>query len=399
MKDNNNEMWVFLSHSHEDYEKVRKVRDMLEGQHMRPLMFFLKCLNDHDEIDSLIKREIDCRTRFILCDSEKSRKSDWVKREIEYIKSKDRNFDIIDMTVNDDLILQQIEKIKKQTTIFISYNREEYNLTEQLYERLCKYDFDIKLDRYMFGGGEDFAKEIKLSIDKACEKGTVIALLRERVLTENSFVRNELGSALDNDLSRESHSILPFYLDNGLAEKVKKDSILYPLSNYCAIDLSLSRFDQRADIIVDEVLKTHYKPGTILFYANLFADKNQNSYDLEESLKLTNLYNHITRKKDSHLEKIINNQYIAMKQNKIVNLCKEKEQELLKKYFSNLVHEATIEKPETIGEYTKDLPLKIETEYREFLEGLWERHAPSELQGTPLVLEEQKLRQLMTVKE
>ena len=52
--------------------------------------------------------------------------------------------------------------------------------------------------------------------------------------------------------------------------------------------------------------------------------------------------------------------------------------------------------PENIGEYTKDLPLKIEAEYREFLEGIWELHAPSGLQGTPLVLEEQKLRQLMT---
>lgn len=76
--------------------------------------------------------------------------------------------------------------------------------------------------------------------------------------------------------------------------------------------------------------------------------------------------------------------------------CKEKEQELLEKYFGNLVHEAAIEMPETIGEYTKDLPLKIEAEYRAFLEGLWTQHAPSELQGTPLVLEEQKLRKLMT---
>lgn len=76
--------------------------------------------------------------------------------------------------------------------------------------------------------------------------------------------------------------------------------------------------------------------------------------------------------------------------------CKEKEQELLEKYFGNLLHEAAIEMPETIGEYTKDLPLKIEAEYRAFLEGLWELHAPSELLGTPLVLEEQKLRLLMT---
>lgn len=85
-----------------------------------------------------------------------------------------------------------------------------------------------------------------------------------------------------------------------------------------------------------------------------------------------------------------------MIQNEIVKLCIEKEQELLNKYFGNLVNEAAIEMPETIGEYTKDLPLKIEAEYRKFLEKVWEKHVPAELKGTPLVFEEQKLRKLMT---
>ena len=85
-----------------------------------------------------------------------------------------------------------------------------------------------------------------------------------------------------------------------------------------------------------------------------------------------------------------------MNPNEIAMLCKEKEQELLNKYFGNLVHEAAIKMPDNIGEYTKDLPLKIEAEYREFLERVWELYAPSELQGTPLVLEEQMLRKLMT---
>lgn len=30
----NNEIWVFLSHSNKDFEKVRRVRDMLENQHI-----------------------------------------------------------------------------------------------------------------------------------------------------------------------------------------------------------------------------------------------------------------------------------------------------------------------------------------------------------------------------
>lgn len=80
----------------------------------------------------------------------------------------------------------------------------------------------------------------------------------------------------------------------------------------------------------------------------------------------------------------------------IEKLCKSKERELMEEYFGNLVKEAAHERPETIGEYTKDLPLKIEAEYRVFLEGLWKEYAPEELKGMPLVLEEQKLRKLMT---
>ena len=85
-----------------------------------------------------------------------------------------------------------------------------------------------------------------------------------------------------------------------------------------------------------------------------------------------------------------------MTNEQITKLCKEKEQELLNKYFGNLVKEAAIEKPETIGEYTKDLPLKIEAEYRVFLEDLWKEVAPEDLKNTSLVLEEQKLRKLLT---
>jgi len=85
-----------------------------------------------------------------------------------------------------------------------------------------------------------------------------------------------------------------------------------------------------------------------------------------------------------------------MTNEQITKLCKEKEQELLNKYFGNLVKEAAIEKPETIGEYTKELPLKIEAGYRVFLEDLWKEVAPEDLKDTSLVLEEQKLRKLMT---
>jgi len=82
-----------------------------------------------------------------------------------------------------------------------------------------------------------------------------------------------------------------------------------------------------------------------------------------------------------------------MTKGQIEESCKEKEQEILKKYFGKLVKEAAIKRPEKIEHYTPDLPLKIEAEYRAFLEKLWNKVTPK---GTPLVLDEQKLRKLMT---
>lgn len=85
-----------------------------------------------------------------------------------------------------------------------------------------------------------------------------------------------------------------------------------------------------------------------------------------------------------------------MTNEQVIAICKEKERELLNKYFGRLIEEAAHERPEDIGEYTKDLPLKIEADYRAFLEGVWEEAAPETLKGSPLILEEQKLRKLLT---
>lgn len=76
----------------------------------------------------------------------------------------------------------------------------------------------------------------------------------------------------------------------------------------------------------------------------------------------------------------------------IAKLCKEKELDLLDKYFGNLDKEAIIERSETIGEYEKELPLKIEAEFKEYLLGIWKEINPDK----ECVFEEQKLRKLMT---
>ena len=80
----------------------------------------------------------------------------------------------------------------------------------------------------------------------------------------------------------------------------------------------------------------------------------------------------------------------------IESRCKRKEQELLNKYFGNLVKEAAIEKPETIGDYTKDLPLKIEDEYFQYLKELWDEINPDKSKTLESILDKRHISKLMT---
>ena len=76
--------------------------------------------------------------------------------------------------------------------------------------------------------------------------------------------------------------------------------------------------------------------------------------------------------------------------------CKAKEQELLSKYFGNLIHEAAIERPETIGNYTKDLPLKIEEEYFQYLKRLWDEINHDKSKSLEGILDKRHISMLMT---
>lgn len=76
-------------------------------------------------------------------------------------------------------------------------------------------------------------------------------------------------------------------------------------------------------------------------------------------------------------------------ENEIEILCRDKERRLLDKYFNNEIQIHNVSK--TLSAYTLDLPIKIEAEFREYLEKLWKRYS-----DTPLVLEEQELRRLLT---
>ena len=117
--------WVFVSHSNKDFDKIVKVRNKLEALQYKPLLFFLKCLEDDKEIFELIKREIKARDRFILCDSQNSRASEWVQKEIEFIKSLNRPYEIINLEGTEEEIDESIEQFNIRSTVYI-WSTDEY---------------------------------------------------------------------------------------------------------------------------------------------------------------------------------------------------------------------------------------------------------------------------------
>lgn len=275
------EIWIFLSHSNKDYDKVRKVRNMLEEQELRPIMFFLKCLNDDDEIDGLIKREIDCRTRFILCNSENARKSKWVQREIEYIKSQQKPYAVIDLSKNEKDILDQLKEVRRRSKLFISYAREDHALASHIYNRLSKYDYDVFIDYKNLTGGEDYSLHIQNEIMSSAEKGYIIALLTENGL-KSKWVNHEIHLACEYDKTHNTgrKSVVPIVIGDKVPDNYRNLQCI----TYSSKTLDLS------NVIVDVILKKILSPGEILTYCRNFKSGINHNVDIEEADRLGRLF-------------------------------------------------------------------------------------------------------------
>ncbi|MCM1142838.1 MAG: TIR domain-containing protein [Muribaculum sp.] len=280
------EIWVFLSHSLKDFDKVRRVRNMLEEQNLRPLMFFLRCLGDNDEneLESLIKREIDCRTRFILCDSPNARTSDWVKKELKYIKSKDKPYETIDLTKSDDEILRQLNEFKKKITLFFCYSCQDSNLVHSVYNRLKKYDFNTFSDMHNLPNGGDFTQALRLALDNALAKGYILFFVTENSL-RSQWCKYEIEYAIKNGATKQ---IIPIVLTKDIPDFIESHPFLQPIHKN-----SIS-----ADEITDSILSHLLSTGQILTYYRNFKNGISPEFDEYEAERLGKIYYNRARKSD-----------------------------------------------------------------------------------------------------
>lgn len=272
------EIWIFISHSSEDFNKVRKIRNYLEEKSYRPLMFYLKCLESDEEIYDLITREIDVRTRFILCDSENARSSYWVKKEMDYISNHEppRSFLRIDLSQSDDVIHSQLDSYINQMNIFLSYPIKHHDLFNKIRSRLNKYDLKVIPDSDLTSG-DIFAHTLEEQISYVANNGYFV-LLYSKDITNSIFVTYEFELA-----DKLGANMILITLDQESAHICNNNR---SLGKYPHIDVSNSPEGDKPDAITNQILERILPVGGLMTFADNFRTGRLGVKDEDEATKL-----------------------------------------------------------------------------------------------------------------
>lgn len=210
--------WVFLSHSSIDYENVKIVRNYLEENGFSALMFYLKCLEEDDKKDNiqeLLKWEINARNIFVLCDSRAAKKSEWVKWETDYVKKQPakiyKEIDIDKLRYQKCTQLSILDDLMYRATLYFSYSSKDRTKVEIVYEKLNSIGFRIFKDiSDMKKGSNNQIIQSKLheALLETSGQGVVVIFLSENAKLSPWFWK-EKAVALELDVF-----IIPIRLDD-----------------------------------------------------------------------------------------------------------------------------------------------------------------------------------------
>lgn len=341
------EIWIFLSHSSEDFNKVRKIRNYLEEKSYRPLMFYLKCLESDEEIYDLITREIDVRTRFILCDSENARGSDWVKKEMDYISNQNppRSFLRIDLSQPDDVIHRELDSYVNQMNIYISCTRNHNDLFRKIRLRLNKYDLNVLPDLESIDSGNSFVQEIEEQISHAANNGYFIFLYSKDIINTN-IVAKEFKLA-----DKLGANVLLFTIDEESDKMCSNDS---SLAKYPHINVSEYPDKDIIDAITNRILERILPVGGLMTFADNFRTGRLGLKDEKEAKKLYKYLFDMAEKSDNpYALQYIGRCYEYGLLGKPIDLHKASD------YYSMAIHESGGPKDEIFLKHVRELNEKL----------------------------------------
>ncbi len=237
--------WVFVSHSHHDLEKVREIRNALEKRGHKPLLFFLKCLeNDDARLPELIRDEIRAREWFVLCDSTNAQKSRWVQQEVELIKGMEgKVFETIDLSEDLDVALAKIIRLSKRATVYVSYASADRQAAKFIGDALMAHEFSVTRPEF-FSPGQSIVNLLREAIDEAVERGFVLVLLSPSALA-SPWVKYETEYALQRAAQSQHSNIVPVII-----APFPPGFMPLQLASILWFDLTTGPFEERVEELV-----------------------------------------------------------------------------------------------------------------------------------------------------
>ena len=209
-------------------------------------MFYLKCLSDEQEIEELIKREIDERDWFIYADSPNARASKWVKTERDYIETlTGKKIFTIDLNTDINTQLKQIEHITRQMKVFISFSHRDIELQRLIKAKLLEMDMKVLCDEDELLVKTLWSESIYNAVNEASRDGFVILLI-----TENSKNSDAVKHEIDLTL-RCGGKIVPVMVGD-----VKlSPELLHYIGDRVGVHISEQPTEEELEAIADGVLR------------------------------------------------------------------------------------------------------------------------------------------------
>ncbi len=239
--------WVFISHSHKDLRAVRKIRNHLEKLGFEPLMFYLKCLSDENEIEELIKREIDERDWFIYADSPSARSSHWVQTEREYIETlAGKNIFTIDLNGDLEGQLAALEHIARQMKVYVSYSHRDFALYRRIRQKLLEKDLLVLSDEDVCLPTESWAESAESAITDASHNGFVLLLLTEAFVS-SAYAVHEMELALAS-----GGKVIPVYVGGRVALPT---GLMMLIGDEAGVSIAADPTDEELERVVSRIIQ------------------------------------------------------------------------------------------------------------------------------------------------
>lgn len=244
--------YVFVSHSHLDIARVRRIRNFLEQEGIEPILFYLRCMDSDDgeklaTLKRLIFDEIDAREFFLYVNSENAKASEWVQEELNYIRStRPDTVASVDLSASDDAIEQALLGIVRGMRVFISASRYDEPIVARLSEALVARDFRVYDTQKVLTADDAWGEESIHTITDLAGEGFVIALLTESSVRSPYFVQ-EVRAAFANRVP-----VLPVTVGHAAAFWVVKE--IPELWNICTVPLSDTPTDAEIEALLQAVV-------------------------------------------------------------------------------------------------------------------------------------------------